>query len=103
MEYRLNKIDMDIRRDINDETKEGKVHSKKDIQVSKENNDQKQRKQEAYKGKNKEEFDLAKYANVNKKITIDAIKMEDVEVQAVKEEQSGSQNENRGLFIDVRK
>lgn len=103
MEYRLNKIDMDIRKDINDETKEGKIHSKKGITVSKENNDKKQNRQEKHKGKYKEKFDLAKYNNPNMKITIEAVKTESLEIQAVKDEQNSSKSESRGLFIDIRK
>lgn len=101
MEFRLNKIDMDIRRDINDETREGKVHSKKGIKVDKEKSeDKRQNKQQQEKPK--EKFNLSKYVK-NSKITIDAVKVQNVEVKATKEERQNSKDDNKGLFIDARK
>ena len=35
MEFRLNKIDTDLRQKINDQTREGKVHTKKGISIDK--------------------------------------------------------------------
>lgn len=101
MEFRLNKIDMDIRQGINDETREGKVHSKKGIEINKDKSeDKRQNKQQ--KEKPKEKFNLSKYAK-NSKITIDAVKIENIEVRATKEAAPSSKDDNKGLFIDARK
>ncbi|EPS53135.1 hypothetical protein CFSAN002368_00085 [Clostridium botulinum A1 str. CFSAN002368] len=39
MEFRLNKIDLEIRDKITEQTKEGKVHSKQNITINKQDKD----------------------------------------------------------------
>ncbi|EPS46500.1 hypothetical protein CFSAN002367_27516 [Clostridium botulinum CFSAN002367] len=39
MEFRLNKIDLEIRDKIKEQTKEGKVHSKQNITINKQDRD----------------------------------------------------------------
>lgn len=101
MEYRLNKIDLDIRQDINNETREGKVHSKKGIKVGKEKSEDR-RGQKKYQEKPKKKFILSKYVK-GSKITVDAVKIENIAIQATKEDGQHSKDNNRGLFIDARK
>lgn len=93
MEFKLNKIDTDIRQRINDATKEGKVHGKEDIHVNKDKNQN-----------NKPKFQLPKQGTRKK--------ASDIIVQASKEEEKelkvSAENENDamkplGRFIDVRK
>jgi hypothetical protein len=101
MEYRLNKIDLDIRQDINNETREGKVHSKKGIKVGKDKSEDRRGKKEQQE-KLKEKFNLSKYVKSGK-ITVDAVKVENIAIQATKEDGQHSKDDNRGLFIDARK
>lgn len=90
MEFRLNKIDTDLRQKVNDITKPGVVHSKTNILINKDNNKEKS-KEPVYK--------LKKY-NKNK-IIIDAEKLENVEVNAFKQNPEES-NVSEGQFIDVK-
>lgn len=39
MEFRLNKIDLEVRDKIKEQTKEGKVHSKQNITINKQDRD----------------------------------------------------------------
>ncbi|WP_050606977.1 hypothetical protein [Clostridium niameyense] len=82
MEFRLNKIDTDVRQRIEDQTKEGKVHSKKGISVQK---DKKQR-----QGKNNDFYSKVKKNLKNKKnkIKINAVKYSannNIAIEATKE------------------
>lgn len=96
MEYRLNKIDMDVRQKVNDATKEGKVHSKGNfLKVSKDANQ---------KNGNKEEFNKEKFQRYDKekKIIVKAFKANNVEIDGYlnKEEEKIT---TRGMFLDTRK
>ena len=96
MEYKLNKVDMDIRQKVNDATKEGKVHSKENfLQVSK---DAKKRNHND-KGFNKEKFE--KY-NKKRKLIVKAVKVKDIEINGYldKEEEKVT---TIGMFLDARK
>lgn len=101
MEFRLNKIDTDLRQRINDETREGKVHRKKDILIHKHKYDER-REQKNNKRNPKEKFDIEKYTK-NKRITIEAVKIEEIDIEAEKEETLKNANEYRGVFIDSRR
>jgi uncharacterized protein (DUF2344 family) len=88
MEYRLNKIDTDLRQRINDATKEGKVHSKKEIVINKDTKKQKG-------------YSLKRY-NRKKKLIVGAVKPENIEVEAFKE---GMKEKDlpKGTYIDIKK
>lgn len=92
MEYRLNKIDTDLRQKVNDMTKEGKVHSKKEIKISKDKGGQEENKnfKEVYKKVDKKKV----------KICVDATKKEDLGIEAEKDR---DENSPKGIFLDVRK
>lgn len=98
MEYRLNKIDPEVREKVKEITRSGKVHAKTGAEIN------------TYTKKNKEdregdfEEELKKQKKKEKKkIFVEAIKVEELEIPAYKEADSSSEDENRGCFIDVRK
>lgn len=93
MEYRLNKVDMEVRQRIEDTTREGMVHRKKEIKIEKDAKDKKKEKEfkdelKKYKGKK---------SNV---ILIQAEKVEEVDVEAVKYEGNAP---SQGRFLDVKR
>lgn len=95
MEFKLNKIDTELRQKINDSTKEGKVHTKHGIVISKEK-----------KGQSKGNFEseLMKYDNKKKKIVIGASKTEHIDVDAFKDNLDEKENlQLYGSVLDVRK
>lgn len=93
MEYRLNKIDTDLRQKINDAAKEGKVHGAKGIAISKDKpKEQKQKGKETYKSQSYDK---------NKKLLVDATKAENIEVEAYKEDKD-IKNASLGAFIDTK-
>lgn len=92
MEFKLNKIDTDIRQRINDATKEGRVHGKEDIQVNRDKNQE-----------NKPKFQLPE-KNAKKKfsdLVIEASKEKDKDVKIDAENEDSSSV--LGRFIDIRK
>lgn len=94
MEYRLNKIDTELRQIVNDSIKEGKVHGNKELaRVNKDREDKKE--QQSNKNFKKE---LAKY-KVKKKISVDAIKVKNIDVEASKE----GINLTQGRFLDTKR
>lgn len=101
MEFRLNKIDPDVRQKINDETKEGKVHAKTGISIQKRSYEGKHE-QKSNKRENKEKFSLTKYTS-KKEISVEAEMIQNVDIEAEKEEHSKNAAEYKGLFIDSRR
>lgn len=94
MEFRLNKIDTDLRQRINEVTKEGKVHGTKNISVSNDVNEQK---------KKKAEFKKYKFQQRNKdKLFVEAVKSENVQVEAYKEGLD-TEDSTKGVFLDTKK
>jgi hypothetical protein len=90
MEFRLNKIDTDIRRKIDDKTKDGKVHSKLGLKI--ENDNYKEKKENQNKSKKKLEKTFKEEVE-KATITIDALKSKEYKV-----------DENcLGVFIDTKK
>lgn len=87
MEYKLNKIDTELRQKINEEAKEGKIHSKTALNINISKDRQNKNKYFENKNKKKKEF-----------IEVEAIKVESFETEATKEETN-----ERGIFIDIRK
>ena len=97
MEFKLNKIDNDLRQRINDVTKEGKVHNKNNIKIQN---------QENKKGK-KEQMEFAKqlkkYSEKNKSnLTVKAEKVDEVEVDVYLEKDTKS-SIRKGLLLDTKK
>jgi broad specificity polyphosphatase/5'/3'-nucleotidase SurE len=83
MEYRLNKIDPDLRQKINDAAREGKVHGTKNIAINKDKQQEKK--------KNKD-YKLEQY-NKNNKLVVDAVKAESIETH----------EDSKGVYLDVKK
>lgn len=93
MEFKLNKIDTDLRQKVHDQTKEGKVHSKNSIKVQKDKHD------ESGEKKDFKEF-FSEEENKSKKIKVFASKNEKLDVEAQLKEDDSSP---KGIFLDVRK
>ncbi|MCH3964327.1 MAG: hypothetical protein LKE46_08615 [Clostridium sp.] len=100
MEFRLNKVDPEVRQRVKETTSSSKVHNKREIFI---NNDQKN------KGKSGEKsFDteLKKYkqGKNKKRIMVQASRVEEVEVKAFREDwQTVSKDDGRGNILDVKK
>lgn len=103
MEYKLNKIDMELRMKINEATKEGKVHGKTDLTDSDVDKDAIQETNEEKNSKEKTTFkNLKMYSNNKKKLCIDAIKIETVQVEANRDLEE-KEFLNKGVLLDIRK
>lgn len=96
MEYKLNKIDVELRQQVNDAAKDGKVHSKEDIEIRTQDKEEKKKKPEDYG------YKLKKFKSVNKKLIVNAVKVETINVEAYKEEEKKS-SLLRGTLLDVKK
>lgn len=94
MEFKLNKIDTDIRKKMQEETKDDKVHSGKSISVKKDIKDEKSH-NEKYLKEDEEE---------KRYITIDGIKYnsKNVDVQVEKVEKINGEN-SKGRVLDITK
>ena len=91
----LNKIDNDIRREVKEKVSSGKVHRKQDIEVNKDGEKDK---------KNFNEYTSPKVSSENKKIIIDAVKIEEGKISLKGEKEESLKNlSNFGTFIDVKK
>ncbi|MBZ9636027.1 hypothetical protein [Clostridium sp. FP1] len=96
MEFKLNKIDVEIRQRVKDTTKSGVIHRKGAISVNKDRNSKDNSKsQEEFKDK------LLKYKN-NHKITVNAFKNTEYGVEAFKDNLEKGQR-CTGNFIDTKK
>lgn len=93
MEFKLNKIDTDLRQKVHDLTKEGKVHSKNSIKI------QSDKHHEDGKSKSFREFYKEQEKNI-KKIKVTASKNEKLDVEAQLNDEEASP---KGIFLDVRK
>lgn len=94
MDFRLNKIDTDIRKKMQEETKEDKVHSGKSISVKK---DIKDERHEEVHDSNKEEIK-------KRYITIDGVKdnHKNIDIKAEKVEKINESN-SKGRILDTTK
>lgn len=94
MEFKLNKIDTDIRKKIDEERKESKVHSGKAINVNKELHD------DSKNYINNKEEELSK----KKRFIIDGIKYNknEIKVDVEKDEKLSIQN-SIGRILDTKK
>ncbi|NNU76042.1 hypothetical protein [Clostridium estertheticum] len=96
MEFKLNKIDVEIRRRVKDTTRSGVVHRKGEITVNKDRNPKNNSETyEEFKGK------ISKY-NKKHKITVGAYKNAQYDVQVFKETLEKEQK-IIGNFIDTKK
>jgi hypothetical protein len=91
MEYRLNKIDTDLRQKINDAAKSGKVHGAKNISVEKDKNEE-----------SKEQKDNYSSSYKKNKLIVDASKVENIQVEAFKES-SQTKDKTKGNYLDIKK
>lgn len=100
MEFRLNKIDNELRNEINSKTKEGKVHTKEGIAINKESGQGKEGRNQQLQ---KEKFNSFKYAKNNNKIFVNAMKVQDIEVKATIDHKNTTKETYKGSFLDTRK
>lgn len=98
MEFRLNKIDPEVRQKVNETTSAGKIHTKTGIVINKDSKKNKEDNEADFEEELKKQKKREK-----KKISVEAIKVEEVQIPAYKEADSSSEDENRGHFLDVRK
>jgi len=97
MDYRINKIDPEVRQRIQDVTKEGIIHNKINLKTSKD------KKKNRNKDNKSFEEQLSKFEKTSKKkIVVSAEKIEDVEVIAYKDKKNLKDSEV-GSIIDIRK
>lgn len=100
MEFRLNKIDPEVRERVKETTSAGKVHTKSGIVINKDNQDK--------RNKNQQNFDSELEKQIKKKekkrVSVDAIKVQEVEIPAYKQElESETKEETAGHILDVRR
>lgn len=97
MEFRLNKIDTEIRQVVNDATKDGKVHGNKDL--TKINRDRKKGKRE----ENQEEFkkQLKSVKNKDATFEVQAVKVENIKINASIEKDAVDLSQGR--FLDTKR
>lgn len=86
MDYRLNKIDPEVRHRVEETTKAGKIHSRNSIKITEDK-------------QNKKAFDseLKKQKDKNKKLLVDAVLEEHPSNEAVEEKNM------IGSILDIRK
>ncbi|WP_411682040.1 hypothetical protein [Clostridium thailandense] len=98
MEFRLNKVDPEVRQRVKETTSAGKIHTKSGIVINKDNQDKKNKNGESFSSK------LEKEKKDKKRLSVDAVKIEEVEVSAYKEERENTSNEeDTGHLLDVRR
>lgn len=100
MEFRLNKIDPEVRQRVKETTSAGKIHTKSGIVINKDNQNK--------KNNNQDNFDSELEKQIKKKekkiLSVDAVKVQEVEVSAYKEEIEGqAKDEGAGHVLDVRR
>lgn len=99
MEFKLNKVDPEVRQRVKETTSAGKIHTKTGIAIDKDNRNRKNQNQMDFGSELKKQ--KAEKAKKEKKIlSVDAVKTEEVEVSAYKEE---TENEIMGNILDVRR
>lgn len=96
----MNKIDPEARQRVKETTSTNKVHNKREIFINRDNKDGKRNNQGNFGA------ELSKYKNgkSKKKILVQATKVEEVKVNAFKEEgENVSRADKRGTILDVKK
>ncbi len=99
MEYKLNKIDPEVRQRIKETTSSGKVHAKSGIVIGDHNKNKRNESGSDFNSK------LEKEKNKNKnRISVDAVKIAEVQVPAYKEDMDNlNKDETKGHILDVKK
>lgn len=94
MEFKLNKIDTDIRKKMQEETKEDKVHSSNSINVKKDLKEEKSKQQEI----------ITSGENEKRYFTIDGVKYNhrNININAIKTEKITEEN-SKGQILDKMK
>ncbi len=96
MEFKLNKIDTDLRRKLQEKTDDHKVHGKAGITVEAYNEER----EKFAKDKNfKTILEEKKKTKKEKKIVIDGVMVDNLQVEGEKEISENS----KGVFIDTKK
>ncbi|MEY8763056.1 MULTISPECIES: hypothetical protein [Clostridium] len=101
MEFRLNKIDPEVRQRVREATNANKVHNKRKIFVDGSDNKNKEK-----KGGGSFETELGKYKQEKSKeeIVVQATRTEEVKVNAFREQEGSiSMTGSKGSIIDVKK
>jgi hypothetical protein len=98
MEFKLNRIEPEVRQRVNELTSTDKIHTKTGAIIDEDSKKKKEENEENFEEELKKEKDKTK-----QKIEIEAIKISEVEVPAYKEIDNLEQDENRGHFLDIRK
>lgn len=102
MEFRLNKVDVEIRQKVKDTTKDGIVHAKEGNLVD---TDQSKQEKKKLDWDNEEKKIEEHNAEKNSKIIIKAVKStieDEIEVNVYKE-YTDNKETDRGVFLDTRK
>lgn len=100
MEFKLNKIDPEVRRRIKETTSSGKVHNKTGIFMNKDYKNKKNNSQ----GDFNSELNKYKQGKNKKRILVQATKVENIEVKAFKEEgENLSKDDKMGTILDTKK
>ena len=99
MEFKLNKIDLEVRDRIKEQTKEGKVHSKQNITINKQNKDNDSRNRSFYEQLKKQQKNKKKNIKVK---AVKYVKGENLDVEATKEENQGRAT-IVGAMLDTKK
>ncbi|MCH5138505.1 hypothetical protein JMF89_15035 [Clostridiaceae bacterium UIB06] len=98
MEFRLNKIDPEVRERVKEITNPGKIHTKTSILINKDTKKNKEDNEADF------EEELKRHRKKEKKrFLVEAVKKDDVQISVFKEADSSSEDESRGHFLDVRK
>ncbi|MBE6064846.1 hypothetical protein [Clostridium cochlearium] len=94
MEFKLNKIDTELRQQVQDSTKEGLIHRKKEIIINKDlQEENKQKFQQSLKKHSKKDA---------KRLSVEAEKVEEVTVEAFMDKDSKKET-SRGRFLDIKR
>lgn len=96
MNFLLNKIDNDIRKKVYEKTKDGKIHRKSDIKINKDSEKQKKKFFNEY-------VEEEKTKKKQKKITINATKLEKSNISLYGEKEENLNAIGYGTFLDVKK
>lgn len=98
MEFRLNKIDPEVRERVKETTSAGKIHTKTGIIISKDTKKNREDNEADFEDELKRQKKKGK-----KKLLVEAVKVKEVQIPAYKEADGTSEDESRGRFLDVRK
>lgn len=101
MEYKLNKIEPEVRQRVKETTSTGKVHTKSGIAINKDSKNKKHDNGENFSS----ELEKQRGKNKNRnKFSVEAVKVDEVEISAYKEEvENVDKYEIKGHILDVRK